>query len=132
MYFLEAIYYVDYGQSIYHRVFGEYKNNMTNEIGIFEVLGVFGSAGLDFMIFILFVVAEIFYFDTPVDVNSGKTMTQESQVIFYSVLFSILHLSRYRSVLSEVWTFITIDTLFFCLSINLLLVEDRENLFQTV
>ena len=124
-YVLEAIFHIEYGQKIFHRVFGLYKNNQINDLGNLEMFGVIISAVLDAAVLSMFVVAEIMYNDTNLDVESGKTLTMETQLIINSIVFAIFHFSRYKSHLVEIWNFTLIESVFFFISLNLIVVNDR-------
>lgn len=123
LYFFESIFHIEYGQGIFHRVFGEYLNTMSNDVQSREILAVTFSALFDFAVFAVFIFSEIYLFYQTVEYWNGKPHSHEQYLILCSLLFNILHLSRCRSVLQEVWVFTMLDFAVFCLSTNALLLE---------
>ena len=61
LYYLEAIFYIDYGQGIFHRVFGEYLNTMSSDVKTSEILLVILSALIDFSIMAVYLFSESFF-----------------------------------------------------------------------
>ena len=129
LYYFESIFYIDYGQGIFHRVFGEYLNTMSNDVKTSEVLLVMLSAFFDFGIMAIYIFSEYYFCTQTVDRHTGKPHTHEEFIVLCSLIFNILHLSRCRNVLQEVWVSTILELILFFLLTNTLLINQNTGRF---
>ena len=115
---MEGISHIDYGFSIVHRIFGEYKANLTTQLAFLDFLNVFLMGLLDGLIFIstyLFsgVIGD---WDQQVDMFNGFPLSVQSNLILNAISLSMINIFRARGVRNVVLIFSLSNYVFFFLS----------------
>ena len=111
LYVIESIFYIEYGQSIFHRVFGQYLNCMTKDYQSRDIFKACLSATFDFVILAIIIIVEQSISGSLF--SSGKTIGVGILKIKYSLIFLILHMARYRNTLQEVWLYTIAEFIIF-------------------
>ena len=73
---MEGISHIDYGYGIVHRIFGEYRSNLTTQLAFIDFINVFVSGLLDALIFIsTYIFSGVLGWDQQVDLMNGYPLS---------------------------------------------------------
>ena len=109
-YFVQGILHVDYGFKIMNRIFGEYQFNTIKTVTTQDLISVTLSATFDAVMFNIFYYVRFFniekkkfWWNFMLQSDSGKTASQQSLVVFNSVLLAMMLYWRNRSIVNETY-----------------------------
>ena len=124
---MQGISHTDYGYNVYHRIFGEYRFNLIQQVSLKDFFEVFLTSFLDAAFFMLcFFAAGALNLDYQIDALDRQPLTWQSHIILNNILLSIINIYRSRSIKSNVMIFTVSNYLFFLFS--LITVLEDENL----
>ena len=94
---MEGISHIDYGYSIVHRIFGEYKANLTTQLAFLDFINVFVIGLLDGFIFIsTYLFSGVIGWDQQVDMLNGMPLSVQSNLILNAISLSMINIFRAR------------------------------------
>jgi len=124
-FWMEGISHLDYGYSIVHRIFGEYKSNLTTQLAFVDFLNVFIIGLLDGLIFIsTYLFSGVIGWDQQVDLYNGFPLSDQSNLILNAISLSMINIFRARGVRYSVLIFSLSNYIFFFLSMITVLEDD--------
>lgn len=124
-FWMQGISHTDYGYNVFHRIFGEYRFNLIQQVSIKDFFEVFLLSFLDAGIFMLcYLAAGAIDTDYQIDSTTGQGITWQSHIILNDVLLSIINIYRSRSIKSNVMLFFVSNYFFFLFSIITVLEDE--------
>ena len=102
-FWMQGISHTDYGYNVYHRIFGEYRFNLIQQVSVKDFLEVFFHSALDSFFFMLcYLAAGALGSDYQIDYDSGKEVSWQTHILLNDLLLTILNIYRSRSIKSNV------------------------------
>ena len=122
---MEGISHIDYGYGIVHRIFGEYRSNLTTQLAFVDFLNVFIVGMLDGLIFIsTYLFTGVVGWDQQVDAVNGFPLSDQSNLILNAISLSMINIFRARGVRNVVLIFSASNYIFFFLSMITVLEDE--------
>jgi len=132
-FWMQGISHTDYGYPVFHRIFGEYRFNLIQQVSFKDFFEVFFMSFMDAALFMLcYFAAGAVRADFQVDGASGHALSWQSHIILNDVLLSIINIYRSRSIKSNVLLFTASNYIFFLFSIITVLEDEFLSGFMAV
>lgn len=127
LYFFEGITHLDYGFTILHRIFGEYKFNRTHSMNILDFAPVIISSLFDAGLVCLFYGAWISIWNNDLHVTyGGKNLGWQTKTALNSIILMLFQLYRHSAILCITYVFGFINTFTLLLSLAFVLEDEYE------
>mmetsp|Transcript_34051 Transcript_34051/g.44942 ORF Transcript_34051/g.44942 Transcript_34051/m.44942 type:complete len:246 (-) Transcript_34051:3574-4311(-) len=125
-FWLQGISHTNYGFNVYHRIFGEYRFNLIQQVSIKDFFEVFCNSSIDALFFMMcFCAAGPIGSDYQVNAFNGKEVSWQTHVLLNNVLLAIINLTRSRSIKSNILLIELLNYLFAMMAL-IMVLEDPD------
>ena len=109
-----------------HRIFGEYRSNLTTQLAFVDFFNVFAIGLLDGLIFIsTYLFSGVLGWDDQIDAFNGMPLSVQSHLILNAISLSLINIFRARGVRNVVIIFSASNYIFFFLSMITVLEDEK-------